>query len=785
MKKKYFVIVLIALLFIPTYTSPIKTGRNESKITDTKVSSNDELQPIPFIYGAFREPSIIDPVDCWDYPVSVLIDHVAETLFTFNYSDPDLPFIPSLAETEGFWSMGDLEYIIPLKSGVYFHDGTEFNATVAQWNFDRMEYWWNFTGDLPYTERKGAAYELFYFEDGKSPVWNRTEIVSEYIIKIVLNKPFAGLPRLLTYSASAMLSAASTPFYDLLNRTTDKIVGTGPFVYDEYTFPYNITFHAYENYRDGKAHIEEMIFVYNSDQISLNNALLAGDVHFIDSIPLSMLDTLKAAGNLTVLDEGKINAEILFYLMFNNHLITKEMRQALSYAINYSYIIEELMQNTNARLKSPIPEGILYSDYSFDYPYFNITMARMIMQSMGFGVGLNATYPGTDDAAWQSVSFATYSFWVSAPSVFYNNLYDLCETTFDLIGVTLNAEVTDWSDFLNNFEIDPDWIDMWPWYFGHSNTDPSYFINSLFSNTSYYNWGQVNDPYLQSLIDQGTAETNPTLRETTYNGIQRYMIEDLMPSAWMMARKLYHAHSVDLTGFVQNNLNKIYFYDCKWDPYSYDINIISSGDTTFVKGSTGHNITWIITTDYVRDPSYNIYVNDILNTTGIWEHNESIIIDLDNLAVGTYQYRIEVNNSDNTAYDTIIVNINALTIDISHPTDISFRRGSTGNSISWYITTNLELNPTYTIYENDSQVDTNSWHSLEPVIYNLDHLSVGSYEYRIEALSGDESIEDILIVTVLKSKKKEEIPGFSPLIVIGITVLMIFYIYRRLRKKLH
>lgn len=780
------------MLFIPTLTSPIIMQQTEARSEDKKIVPKANSSSIPFIYGTTRNPYTLDPVDCWDLYSQNLLEQVAETLFTYNYSDPNLPRIPLLATGVSDISGGGLNYTINLRENVTFHDGSKFNATAAKWNFDRMEYWWNLTGDLPPTEIEGYPSSLFYFEDGETPIWNRTEIVSEYSIKFVLNAPFIPFLDLLTYTAAAMVSPTSHG-WDITSPIwtgfTKLPVGTGPFVIDSYIHDNETKFHAFENYWRETANISKLIFLYYDDPMSLTIDLLEGSVHFIDQIYQSLLPTLLADPNITVLDEGKTDA-VIRYLTFNNNIINQTWRQALSYAINYSYIIKELEADTVARLKSPVPEGILYSNYGFNYPDFNITKAREIMQSMGFGftgaIPWDTTYPGTDETLWTSASFASYSFWVLAGHSFLNSLFPLCRDTFDLIGITLVDEITDWSTFLTNFEIDPDWIDMWFMGWGYDYNDPSNVINLLLSNVTNVMNGQVNDTYLQNLMDQGLTETNPIVREATYNEIQRYVVEELMPYTWLFTDKLYHAHHVSLTGFSQNVFNRYFFYDCNWaPPFTFDIEILTSGDISFIKGTTGNIINWTMSSDALINATYKIYVNNILNTTGSWEIDEPIIINLDDLPVGTYEYKIEVFNFNKTAENVVIVNVQPLIFEITHPSDINYDEGDTGNIILWTVTSNLISNPNYSIYIDDILNRTGFWETGEPIAISVDGLSVGTYEYRIEVNNFNNTIQDIVIIIVETPKKSEPIiPGYSVLFLVGILVITILYIHRKLKKKL-
>lgn len=804
MKKKIYLLILTVILFIPTFTYPIKKQQPEVRFEDTKIEPKSNSSSVPFIYGTTRTPYTIDPVDCWDSRSEKLIDQVAETLFTYNYSDPDLWLIPLLATGVSDISGGGLNYTIDLRENVTFHDGTEFNATAAKWNFDRMGYWWNLTGDLPPAEIEGYPSSLFYFEDGKKPIWNHTEIVGEYSIKFVLNAPFVLLPDLLTYTATAMVSPTSHG-WDITSPISTGFsklpVGTGPFVIDYYILNTEAKFHAYENYWREIANISELIFSYYDDSTQLTLDLLGGKVHLIDQIPLSMLDDLTSDPNITVLDEGKTEA-IPIYFTFNNHFINQQLRQALSYAINYTFIIEQLFPYTSKRLKSPVPEGILYSNYGFNNPDCNITEARLKMQALD-----PATFGALDinnDTEWISLANTwTETNWHSGPTPYYlkmwvyvkNSLYftmaDLMGEWAELIGVKIVPEITDWIYYMTQWTIDPDWLDIWLLAWVGEYNDPSRFLNPLLSNaTSGTEWamnGQVNDPYLQNLMDQGLMETDPASREWIYDEIQRYLVEELMPYAWLWNEKLYHAHHVGLTRFIQNVFNRYYFYDYKWaPPFTCEIEILSSGDVSFVKGTTGNIINWTISSDYLINATYNIYVNNIFNTTGSWEIDETVIINLDDLPVGTYEYKIEVFNSNKTAEDVVNVNVQPFIFEITHPSDINYDKGDTGNVILWTVTSNLISNPNYSIYVDDALNRTGFWETGEPIAISVDGLSVGTYEYLIEVNNFNDTIQDIVMVTVeIPTGPEPEIPGYSFLFLVGISVITIHYIRRKLKKKLN
>jgi peptide/nickel transport system substrate-binding protein len=51
--------------------------------------------------------------------------------------DPELCIVPELATV---WETPDpLTYVFTLQRGVKFHDGTDFDASIVKWNFERMK----------------------------------------------------------------------------------------------------------------------------------------------------------------------------------------------------------------------------------------------------------------------------------------------------------------------------------------------------------------------------------------------------------------------------------------------------------------------------------------------------------------------------------------------------------------------------------------------------------------------------------------------------------------------
>ena len=86
---------------------------------------------------------------------------------------------------------------------------------------------------------------------------------------------------------------------------------------------------------------------------------------------------------------------------------------------------------------------------------------------------------------------------------------------------------------------------------------------------------------------------------------------------------------------------------------------------------------------------------------------------------------------------------------ITHPGDISYISGYTGNTISWIVTDNSFSQTKYVVYLNGSIVNSGAWTPGMPITMNIDGLSVGSYNFTIvvdDDLGGTARDEVIAIV---------------------------------------
>ncbi|MFX1497316.1 MAG: ABC transporter substrate-binding protein [Promethearchaeota archaeon] len=490
----------------------------------------------------------IDPLMYSFSSEEIVINHVTETLFDNIYIGGKSQTLPHLA-LDGNWSSDYLNFTCTLRKNVMFHDGTPFNAAAVKWNFDRITqiidssllswYLWGY---------------LFFLPDGRWIV-NKTLVLDSHIVKFVLNDVFVPFRELLTHSTTSILSPSSTPADKPLNTHIDNLVGTGPFIYDGYEPNVNMSLSPNQDYWGTKPEIDKVILKFYSPTNDTNrinilwNALLAGEIHIVDRdfikflirfYPERSIELLKGVAGITVQQKPTIS---YFYVFFYPKLINSTMRKAISYAINYSNILEIVPNSITAR--SPIPEGIPYSNITgIDIPYYNISKARQMLIDEGWPgtAGLTANDNITAGNEWEQLVTNGFPLAIYNLSYYPGNPYnELPPIPFPenlkQLGVNVSCQPI-WSGA-------PSQLETLMWMYDYN--DPH--TGMLDYHSKWTLWTDFNVSVLDELIEEGIKETNPVLREAIYYNIQKLIIEEICPVIFTLSPRNLDIYASNLIGW--------------------------------------------------------------------------------------------------------------------------------------------------------------------------------------------------------------------------------------------
>jgi ABC-type transport system substrate-binding protein len=413
MKKKSTFLIIIALFF----TMPFITVVAFSKTSQTTSKS--------FVIGTWVASGWGD----WDPPIYISLPnnyYLQNCLEGLVWTDLNGDSHPLLATNwtiyprpdEGGHTGGIKAIALSLRQGVKFHDGSDWNATVAKWNMDR---WTAISGNL--TGKGDAQNRDFYWFDASQwaneftanwnlswyqynpyglgseiPIMNSTEIVNPYLINITFNTWTNGIAYFSGATAMMISKHSYEPWTDEpiygIGEHPDfpqdnpavfpgHLIGTGPYVFDYYDAAVTSTGHLVknENYwnkttleTDGLFSITDVYIRHYADFESRTTAALTGEIDFIADlaqIPITDHDAVLADPLLkydpTYLDPGVI--EITFRC--EEGLNTPTPPGPPYYGLTPKEIFESLYH-------IPLPDGVNRTvrqalTYSFDYEtYFDV-----------------------------------------------------------------------------------------------------------------------------------------------------------------------------------------------------------------------------------------------------------------------------------------------------------------------------------------------------------------------------------------------------------------------------
>jgi surface protein len=155
----------------------------------------------------------------------------------------------------------------------------------------------------------------------------------------------------------------------------------------------------------------------------------------------------------------------------------------------------------------------------------------------------------------------------------------------------------------------------------------------------------------------------------------------------------------------------------------------SPSDILYEEGSTGNEIFWSVGDKYPY--MYNVTKDGLIFVSDTVWSNGTIVINIDGLLVGLYNFTIFVYDSSfNLAKDTVMVTIiDSIIPDLNQPGDITYDQGTTGNEIVWTVG---DRNPdVYNVTKDGSIFVTDTVWSNGTITVDIDGLSVGEYEFTI------------------------------------------------------
>jgi peptide/nickel transport system substrate-binding protein len=416
-----------------------------------------------------------------------------DTLTAPNEDGVIEPFLAESVEPNDDYT----EWTITLRDGIKFSDGTDLDAQIVADNLNA------YAGK--YEARKPLLF-VFVFQD----VDNIAATDAKTVV-VKTKKPWVAFPWFLWSSARlgimgrAQLDGDST-------SCANNLIGTGPFILDHWTVNQELVANKNPGYwlkdTDGNQlpYLDSITYKPIAEVAQRVNALESGQIdlmHTSDTEQLAQrLRPDQEKGDIQLLESDKFGETN--YSMLNSSkppFDNIHARKAVAYATNNQLLIEVRGGGIGNLASGPFAEGVEGYLADTGYPEFDVDKAKEEVEAYKADTG-------------QDLEF-TYSYVTSESGAL---TAQEIQTEMSDAGIKMTpAPAGDQATTINKALAGDFQAVGWR---NHPGADPDTQYVWWYSN-SPVNFGKINDPEIDRLLDEGRSEIDPAKRKTIYEDLNK------------------------------------------------------------------------------------------------------------------------------------------------------------------------------------------------------------------------------------------------------------------------
>ncbi|ESX05650.1 ABC transporter substrate-binding protein [Mesorhizobium sp. LSJC268A00] len=317
------------------------------------------------VIGIPLEPPHLDPTAGAAAAIDeVLYANVFEGLTRIG---PNGEVLPDLAES---WAISDdgKVYTFKLRTGVKFHDGSDFDAGDVKFSLDRAR------ADNSVNAQKA----LFAAID-------TVEVVDPTTVKVTLKNPQGSFLYNMGWGDAVIVAPESA------DTNKEKPIGTGPFKFQSWAKGSSITLVKSDTYWGAPVFLDKAEFRIVPDAAAAVPALLSGDIQAFPFFDPDSVAQVKDDPRFKVV-VGSTEGETILAINNKKPPFDKlEVRQAIAFALDRKAIIDGASAGLGVPIGSHMsPASKAYVDLTGLYPH-NVDKAKELLKQAGFENGIKAT----------------------------------------------------------------------------------------------------------------------------------------------------------------------------------------------------------------------------------------------------------------------------------------------------------------------------------------------------------------------------------------------------------
>ncbi len=451
-----------------------------------------------------------------------------------------------------YWDISPdgLEYTFYLRRGVKFHTTRfftptrEFNADDVLFTFERMRdsthpFFKSYSVSYPYFTNLGFDKEI-----------TKIEKLDQYTVRFTLksvNAPFLmafGLP------FASILSAEYAE--QLLNASkaadiNQHPIGTGPFVFVDYTKDTSIRFDGNSDYwKPEDVKVSKLLFLITLDPAVTVQKLKNHECHVMSYPNPSELDFIRTDPSLRLLSQSGLNLSYLVYNVSNKPLDNLLVRRALDMAINKKAIIKAVFHQRDDAAQiahTLIPPALWPYVRTLEAESFDLEKAKTLLAQAGYPKGF-------------SISLWT----IPVPRPYNPNprlTAEMIQADWSKIGVKANIVSHEWGEYIKQAREGKHDALLMGWV-GNVDLDNWFGVLLTCGATSGSNFSKWCNRPFDDLVKKARKTIDPMQREIFYKEAEQIFRHEL-PLTPIWHATIYQPINKKVTNFKINPLSAVLF----------------------------------------------------------------------------------------------------------------------------------------------------------------------------------------------------------------------------------
>lgn len=437
-----------------------------------------------------RDATTFDPTKSQDVYSNAIIGLVCDSLYKI---DDKGQVVGSLVEkTE---NPQPNVYVMTLRKGIKFQDGTDLDAAAVKFNLERHM-----------NDPKGTR-----LQDVKDIT--SIDTPDPQTLRITLKAPFAPFTSKLTGGAGYIQSpTAVQKLGDNLQRDLTG-AGSGPYKFVQWQKDTQIVIERNPDYwgkdADGTQlpYLDRITFKpFPDENVRLTNVKTGDADVLLGPPPYKDIQDLKSSSDLNVNEIPGLGFQFIWVNTDKEPFNNPAMRRAVSYAIDREQIRQTVYFGAGKLLQLPVPEVIPWAAVTDNLPYSqrDVDKAKQELSSAG-------------------ITNPSFTFQISNSSPQLQQDAELIKDELKDAGISMEIQLIEFATIIQNGNAGDYQALSLGW---SGDVDPDGDLYSLFYTKAGFNFGKYSNPQVDKLLDDGRQNLDQAKRAQAYKDAQKILLQD-------------------------------------------------------------------------------------------------------------------------------------------------------------------------------------------------------------------------------------------------------------------